>query len=143
MNAFNKTLVLKTKSALIMARIGSIYILFSQRINQGSDQITVIWSKARDIDSFFLFQTKQVIGAYMKNRRKFNNYFRGRKPIAQFVKRNDCMLYAYPSIWEGLKVFLTEEFTDVIAWKEITPPSVCLTETEGEEDWVVPDKEPL
>ena len=22
----------------------------------------------------------------------------------------DCMLYAYPSIWEGLKVFLTEEF---------------------------------
>ena len=77
MNAFNKTLVLKTKSALIMARIGSIYILFSQRINQGSDQITVIWSKARDIDSFFLFQTKQVIGAYMENRRKFNNHFRG------------------------------------------------------------------
>ena len=55
----------------------------------------------------------------------------------------DCMLYAYPSIWEGLKVFLTEEFTDVIAWKEIPSPSVCLTETEGEGDWVVPDKEPL
>ena len=36
-----------------------------------------------------------------------------------------------------------EEHTDVIAWKEVTPPSVFLAEPEVEEDWVVPDKEPL
>ena len=37
-----------------------------------------------------------------------------------------------------------EEHTDVIAWKEITPPSVFLAEPEEvEDDWVVPDKEPL
>ena len=36
-----------------------------------------------------------------------------------------------------------EEHTDVIAWKEVTPPSVFLAEPEVEDDWVVPDKEPL
>ena len=86
---------------------GKTFLIFeTQRVNEHAHKLLVILIQSGDVDGFVPLDAKQIIGRNMKCDSQFFDDFRGRDAVADLIKTDDGVFYAY----QGGKLLLREFF---------------------------------